>query len=97
MKKKLYEVKVVLYVMAEDKSDACYAATQAKFDVFECEAQRARIVDPAWLDAVPYNADDARTCSEIVAANRTDTYPTAGAMPVASTQAWKMESASMVM
>jgi hypothetical protein len=66
MEKKLYRVKVVLYVMAENASDACVAATQANFDIFECVARKAEDVEPAWRDAVPYNADCESTCSEII-------------------------------
>ena len=66
MEKKLYRVKVVLYVMAENESDACVAATQARFDIFECVARKAENVDPLWKDAIPYNADDERTCAEIM-------------------------------
>jgi hypothetical protein len=66
MNKKLYRVKVVLFVMAENQADACAAATQAHFDIFECAARKAENVDPDWKDAIPYNADDDRTCSEIL-------------------------------
>jgi hypothetical protein len=65
MNKKLHRVEVVLYVMAEDESDACWAATHARFDVFECAAKEAETLDSGWEDAVPYNSDDDRTCSEI--------------------------------
>ena len=67
MKKKLYRVRVVLFVMAENVSDACVAATRARFDIFECAAGKAEKVDRGWEDAIPYNADDDRTCSEILA------------------------------
>ena len=67
MEKKLYRVKIVLFVMAENEADACMAATQARFDIFECAATKAESVDPEWNDAIPYNADDERTCSEIMA------------------------------
>jgi hypothetical protein len=70
MEKKLYRVKVVLYVMAENASDACAAATRADFDIFECVARKAEDVEPEWKDAIPYNADDERTCSEIIANQR---------------------------
>lgn len=43
MEKKLYRVKVVLYVMAENELAACVAATQAKFDIFECAAREGRV------------------------------------------------------
>jgi hypothetical protein len=66
MEKKLYRVKVVLFVMAENESDACVAATQARFDIFECSARKAEMVDPGWKDAIPYNSDDDRTCSAIL-------------------------------
>jgi hypothetical protein len=66
MEKKLYRVKVVLYVMAENASDACAAATRADFDIFECVARKVDEVEPAWREAVPYNAEDDSTCSEII-------------------------------
>lgn len=66
MEKKLYRVRVVLFVMAENESDACAAATRARFDIFECAARKAENVDPEWDDAILYNADDDRTCSEIM-------------------------------
>jgi hypothetical protein len=66
MSKKLYRVDVVLYVMAEDESTACAAATKADFDVFECSAEQPRFIDPFWEEAVPYNADDERTCEQIM-------------------------------
>ena len=66
MEKKLYRVKVVLFVMAENESDARVAATRARFDIFECVAKKAEYVNPEWNDAIPYNADDDRVCSEII-------------------------------
>ncbi len=66
MEKKLYRVKVTLYVMGENESDACIAATNAKFDIFECSAKKADHLDPGWEDAIPYNSDDLRTCGEIL-------------------------------
>jgi hypothetical protein len=66
MDKKLYRVKVVLFVMAEDEGEACVAATRARFDIFECTARKAEYVAPDWNDAIPYNADDERTCAEIM-------------------------------
>jgi hypothetical protein len=66
MEKKLYRVKVVLYIMAENESDACVAATQARFDIFECTARKAKNIDPGWNEAIPYNAENDRTCAEIM-------------------------------
>lgn len=67
MEKKLYCVKVILYVMAENASEASVAATKARFDIFECSARKAEHVDAGWENCVPYNADDDRTCAEIMA------------------------------
>jgi hypothetical protein len=67
MEKKLYCVKVTLYVMAENASEACVAATKARFDIFDCTARRADRISVGWADSVPYNADDERTCAEIMA------------------------------
>jgi hypothetical protein len=69
MNKKLYRVRVVLFVMAENESDACVAATRARFDIFDCTARKAKNIDPEWKDAIPYNADDERVCSEILASD----------------------------
>jgi len=66
MEKKLYRVKVVLLVMAEDEAEACTAATRARFDIFECTARKAEYIEPEWNEAIPYNADDERTCAEIL-------------------------------
>jgi hypothetical protein len=66
MEKKLYCVKVVLYVMAENTSEASVAATKARFDIFECTARKADHLRPGWENAIPYNSDDDRTCAEIL-------------------------------
>ncbi len=65
MEKKLYRVKVVLYVMAENESEARVAATTARFDIFECSARKAETLDPEWANAIPYNSDTDSTCAEI--------------------------------
>jgi len=75
MQKKLYRVKVVLYVMAENESEARVAATDAKFDIFECTARKADHLDPAWHNAIPYNSEDERTCAEILAGQQQIEYP----------------------
>jgi hypothetical protein len=67
MDKKLYRVKVLLYVMAENESDACMAATNAAFDIFECTARKADHIEPGWENAIPYNSEDYRTCAEVLA------------------------------
>ena len=82
MEKKLFRVKVVLYVMAENESEACVAATNARFDIFECAARKAEFLDPAWEDAIPYNSDDDRTCSEIMSNKQRTIRPEA--------QPWKL-------
>ncbi len=65
MDKRLFRVKVVLYVMAENESEARVAATTAHFDIFECAARKATRLDPGWEDAIPYNSEDTRTCAQI--------------------------------
>ena len=70
MEKKLYCVRVTLYVMAENASGACVAATRAPFDIFECHARKADHVDEEWENAIPYNADDDRTCADVLAIER---------------------------
>ncbi len=70
MEKKLYCVKVVLYVMAENASEACVAATRSRFDIFECTARKADHLHPGWENAIPYNSSDDRTCAEILSSER---------------------------
>lgn len=41
------------------------ATTQARFDIFECAAAKAEVVDPEWKEAIPYNAGDELTIGEI--------------------------------
>ena len=65
MEKKLFRVKVILYIMAENESEARLAATDARFDIFEFTAKKADKLETGWEDAIPYNAQDARTCAEI--------------------------------
>jgi hypothetical protein len=83
MEKKLYRVKVVLYVMAENESEACVAATAANFDIFECAARKVDHVEPAWEDAIPYNSDDGRTCAEILSCGEQIFLPLNHAMELA--------------
>jgi hypothetical protein len=66
MEKKLFRVKVILYVMAENESEARVEATNAHFDIFECSAKKATKLDPGWDDAIPYNSEDSRTCAQII-------------------------------
>lgn len=74
MPRQLYRVKVILYVMAENESEARVAATDARFDIFECTARKAEYLDPAWVNAIPYNAEDERTCAEIFASQKEVTF-----------------------
>ena len=92
MNKKLYRVKVVLYVMAENESDACLAATRAHFDIFECVARKAEHLEPGWDNAIPYNADDYRTCSEILASQQQAVHPTAYIMTTPPTQSTRIRT-----
>lgn len=66
MEKKLFRVKVTLYVMAENESEARIAATNAQFDIFECTAKKAEYIDQGWENAIPYNAEDEHTCMEVL-------------------------------
>ena len=70
MEKKLFRVRVILYVMAENESEACVAATNARFDIFECAAKKAEHLEPGWDSAIPYNSEDYRSCAEILADQR---------------------------
>jgi hypothetical protein len=87
MEKKLYRVKVVLYVMAENESEARVAATNAHFDIFECTARKATSLDPGWDDAIPYNSGDIRTCAEIISSVQQVVQK--DAHPYTSTRKWQ--------
>jgi hypothetical protein len=76
MDKKLFRVKVILFVMAENETDACMAATNANFDIFECSARKADRLEPGWEDAIPHNSEDSRTCAEILAEQQKTIYGT---------------------
>ncbi len=93
MEKKLYCVRVTLYVMAENASGACVAATRAPFDIFECHARKADHIDDEWESAIPYNADDDRTCSEIL--DREKAVRSSAAFQVADVPSRAMQRASL--
>jgi hypothetical protein len=87
MEKKLYRVKVILYVMAENESEACVAATNARFDIFECAARKAVQLDPGWETAIPYNNQDYSTCAEILAGQQEVFHP--NTPPAAEVRQWQ--------
>ena len=87
MEKKLYRVKVTMYVMAENESDACAAATQARFDIFECTARRPEYIEAGWEDAIPYNSSDMLTCAEIFTSQQKVVHPTPLQLP--ETRRWQ--------
>lgn len=63
--KKLYEVEIKVYVMAEDKEDALYIASR-ECQPEEAEAYEAESVDALWWKSIPYGSDDDKTCGEII-------------------------------
>lgn len=65
MEKQLFQVKIVLYVMAENEADAYTVASRVQFDNSQYEVSKAAKIEPEWMDAIPYNADNDQTCSEI--------------------------------
>ncbi len=75
MEKQLFRVKIILYVMAENESEARVAATDARFDIFECTAKKADKLDRGWDEAIPYNSEDARTCAEIFSSQQKPIQP----------------------
>ena len=72
--KKLYEVNLdlVFYVMAKDASDvykhACEYAEDEIKNLFDSEfsVMDAKILFANWADAIPYNSDDDKTCSQVL-------------------------------
>jgi len=66
MTKRLYEVVITCYVMAEDENDACNVAVDNCLPG-EAEAWSARDVVDEWADVIPHGEIEGRTCIEIVA------------------------------
>ena len=66
--KKLYEVQMTVYVMAEDEDGAWFSAMDSDVEIpFEdCEICEAGAVPRPWLDSIPYGSDDDKTCREIL-------------------------------
>lgn len=65
MIKKLYEVEIKAYVMAEDEDEAKSIAVAECEDV-DAEAFVTNSIDAEWWDAIPYGNDDDLTCGEIL-------------------------------
>ena len=61
--KKLYEVRKLYYVLAEDElgAECCYVPYGATAEVIEVNSVAAN-----WLDLIPFGGDDDRTCREIL-------------------------------
>jgi hypothetical protein len=66
--KKLYEVTVTYYVMAESEDEAECVDTLHGDTTKEVE--RATSVDELWWHAIPFGGDDDRTCGVILQAER---------------------------
>ena len=67
--KKLYQVEITVFVMADDKDEAAsIASVEAQPE--DCEVWEARSVQSEWWDAIPYGADDDMKCGEILKQQR---------------------------
>jgi len=66
--KKLFEVEARYYVMAEDKLEAENIDPKdiGACSVYAVEAKKGEI-DASWVNAIPFNSSDDRTCKQIVA------------------------------
>ena len=63
--KKLFEVNIRLYVVAEDPSEAEYEAMKVSDpDTCDVEVSEAKTVDSVWANVLPFGAEDDRTCKE---------------------------------
>ena len=69
--KKLYMVEMMIMVMAEDKDDAIDVATGYGVEIssHDCDVTEVVGVPQSWEDAIPFGADDDRTCKDILNAN----------------------------
>lgn len=70
MTKRLYQVVITCYVMAEDENDACGVAVDNCLST-EAEAWGADGVDAEMWDTVPYGETQGRTCGKILEEERT--------------------------
>lgn len=65
--KQLYKLEIYCYVMAEDELEAQdirirHLGACSRFAI------EAETVHPDWLDTIPFNSDDDRTCGQILEA-----------------------------
>ena len=63
--KRLFEVEALYYVMAESEIEA---EEIRPVDISLCSrtAVETKSVNSEWFDAIPFNADDDRTCGQII-------------------------------
>jgi len=78
--KKLYEVEMIMMVMAEDESDAKLVAAQNasaenwdEFDAYEADSVKSE-----WWDCIPWGSDDDKTCGEIILGMRSRKFKAKG-------------------
>ena len=67
--KRLYDVEIRVFVMAEDEEEARQIATR-ECQPEEADAEEAGSVDVFWWDSIPYGSDDDKTCGKIMAEMR---------------------------
>ena len=65
--KKLYEVKIRLYVMAEDEDEAIAVAFGPDADRWSCDVE---FCEPGsfyahWENSIPFNSDDEKTVGQV--------------------------------
>ena len=63
--KKLYCVEITVMVMAENKEEAAEIASREALPE-SCEANEAFSVPSEWYGAIPFGADDEKTCAQIL-------------------------------
>lgn len=66
--KKLYMVEMMVMVMAEDEDEAIDVATGWGIEItsYDCDVTKVVGVPQEWEDAIPFGADDDRTCKEVL-------------------------------
>jgi hypothetical protein len=76
MVRKLYEIKMTAYIMAEDENELRDRAEYGglSFNCDECDPQVTAVksdmdISEGWLSAIPFEADDDRVVGEIVEAH----------------------------
>ena len=69
--KKIYELTITAYVLAETAEDARAEARSIDTSGCDVEAYEVSQVPQEWMDCMPFGGDEDKTCAEILAGVKT--------------------------